>query len=201
MLLFTLCISSYSHLQAESGVNESNLYLAKIRSNHDNAWTGNLNILAGFSEFIPNEWDGVVTQSQTGFSFDIGKKSWLAHLAIDYRIGTGSDTYQGVDHTSDLTELDLGMRMYYEADTMKWASYFGLGLALIEDKLEAPGIGLSEEGSELGYWFNAGLIYRFHNKWNLGVDFRYTDLFVDTVDNPDIIPNHFFYGLTAGYHW
>lgn len=196
-----LLILASLYTQADAAVNQDNLYLAKIRERHSNTWTGNLNITAGNSRFYSDNWGAADELLTPGFNFDIGKKSWLVNMAFNYRTGTANASDTTAAYDASLSAFDAGLRMYFEDPNLNWGAYFGTGLSLISTKIEAPAIGLSETGNEIGYWVNLGIFYRFHQTWNLGVEMRYSNLFVDTVDNANLNPNHYFYGLIAGYHW
>ncbi|NRA36690.1 MAG: outer membrane beta-barrel protein [Planctomycetes bacterium] len=182
-------------------MNDSSLYIAKIRSHHQNVWTGNLNLVAGNSKFTRVAYSPVPDQATAGFNFDIGKKSWLVNFAVDYHMASASATYQGIGYEALTSEYDVGIRLNIDHDNTHWATYLGMGVAFIDHEIKASSIAYAQSGSEIGYWLNAGIHYRLNRTWNIGLDYRYVDTFNDTRDNLALNPTHYFYGLAVGYHW
>ena len=65
---------------------------------------------------------------------------------------------------------------------------------------------IDDSDSSVGFWANAGLLFRATDHFNLGVDVRYSDADVSLapVGDPDLADleaggTH--YGVTLGYHW
>ncbi len=195
-LLICICVP----MAAESLLaNPDSTYLARIRERQDQNWSGNLGIFGGINKLLADEWSGAQFQPNVGVMFDIGKRGWLANIAIDYKFSSEEGTFRGQNVEGELTELDIGARFHIDDPTINWKSYFGAGIAFIEDELSIDGV--SDSGSETGFWLNAGLYYRWQNQWNIGVDLRYSAVIDDIEDNKLLTPDHYAYGLMVGYHW
>ncbi len=193
-----LCCCMY--LEAvETNINPDSAYLATIRSRQETQWTGNLAVILGVNDILGDEWTGAERPINTGLMFDIGKKGWFANIAIDYKTSSESGTFRTSNVEGSMSELDIGFRMHIDDELVHWKAYLGAGIALIENELDIDGAVRS--GSETGYWINTGLYYRYQQRWNIGMDLRYSSVIQGFEDNDNLSPAHFTYGMFAGYHF
>lgn len=189
-------------LQAAEGTsfNPSSSYLARIRANQSFDWTGNVALFAGVSKVLADEWQGAEFQPNLGVMLDFGKKGWLGNIAVDYRSASESGTSTfGLPLDGEINELDIGMRIHIDDPVLNWKAYVGGGVAFIEDELRTGNV--TESGSEVGFWLNAGLYYRLRQQWNIGIDLRHSALIRRLEDNEQLTPDNLTYGLMIGYHW
>lgn len=184
-----------------------------------------VNIFFGQKSLGEDEFDvaGVDGQSQFGvvmnFEFD-----WPVVLAVDIlsssddntrNIVTGIEDYDLAFTTKvDTMELDVGVRKFWD---WKIEPYIGGGIAYIQLDAKQTEFGsflgnpfsdvlLDDNDSTLGFWVDAGFIYRLGGKFNLGLDLRYSDSSADLTpagfdESVKLDSGGTHYGITLGYHW
>ena len=203
MRIFQICLVlliCHTAIQAvETNTNPSNAYLAEIRSRQHHEWTGNAALFLGVSDFLEDEWTGSERMETAGLKIDIGKKGWLVNLALDFKTARGEGN-NGVNNIEgELTEIDLGVRMYIQEEHLHWGAYIGGGIALIDTELLVNNT--SFDASDTGFWINTGIFYRYQETWDFGLDLRYSSVILGFEDSDQINPTHFSYSLSAGYHF
>jgi opacity protein-like surface antigen len=186
---------------------------------------GDVNLLFGarISSEAMLEEAGVDDLSQFGaaFSWDYGGP---VMVAVDLLVAS-TDASRSVDavypnvYWTDIksTELDVGIRKLFGGDR-KLKPYLGGGLAWMRlDVLQVLNGSLGEGGeftdiimndaeNTFGFWANAGLQYTFGEKFNIGLDIRYSDAQVDVnpVDGGlglEFDTGGTQYNMLVGYHW
>ncbi len=156
-------------------------------------------------------------QDEWGVLFTWGH-DWPVALAVDVLFSSQDETLSytyvpqtyGVGYTYNLKvevetrEIDLGVRKYF---LEKVQVYVGGGLAYINGdvKFSIPGTSLSasEDDNGIGFFLNAGVVWRAGKWFNLGADLRWSDAsgdFPDTFDQSvDLGGTH--YGIFVGGRW
>ena len=185
---------------------------------------GDVNVLFGQKSLSDSTLDaaGVDGQFQFGVSLTLDFE-WPVTLAIDLLSSSDSTTQAlpaalplQLDTDVSTRELDLGLRKFWGQNKIR--PFVGGGLALvqldakqIESGMLGPGAPFStllvdDDDSGVGLWINAGLLYRIGDRFNVGLDVRYSNADVD-LSAPTAGPalgldsggTH--YGVVLGYHW
>jgi opacity protein-like surface antigen len=187
--------------------------------------SGDANLLFGQKSLsgVYHEGSGVDGQSQMGVAVSIDFQ-WPVMLAVDL-LTSSKDNMVVVEAQNPLqfwtdvqtTEVDVGVRKFWERDKLR--PYIGGGLAYVElDALQiesgdfgVPGseysdVIVDDSDSAVGFWVNAGLLYRVGRYINIGIDVRFSDADADLMPNNvdstltlDSGGTH--YGILFGYHW
>jgi outer membrane protein W len=111
-------------------------------------------------------------------------------------------------------EFDVGMRKFWD---WKVEPYVGAGIAYIQLDAKQTEFGsflgnafsdvvLDDSDSGLGYWLDAGFIYRLGQSFNLGLDLRYSDSTAELTpvgftESVKLDSGGTHYGIMVGYHW
>ena len=156
---------------------------------------GNFSLFLGSKTLDEQEWEPVHEQAEVGFLFDYKFDGMPIHFAIDYLSSEDTSTLGGISFTGETTELDIGVRKYFEIENPKLHPYVGGGIAFIEATFS--GLGLSDTDSATGTWFNAGIRYDVTESFHIGAEFRSSSADVTLFGvNADAGGGHF--GFIAG---
>lgn len=184
---------------------------------------GDVNFLFGQKAFDDDTLDAAHVDGGTQFGLALTLDfDWPVDLAFDLLAFSDDATttvFAGmpIDFATyvETLEFDVGIRKLW-GDRLQ--PYVGGGIAFV--KLDATqwtrgslGSGSSfvtlvvdDSDSALGFWANAGLLYRLTAQFNLGIDLRYSDADVKLIPEADPEPaelaaggTHF--GLSLGFHW
>jgi opacity protein-like surface antigen len=166
---------------------------------------------------------GADSQTEMGVAVSMDF-DWPVMLAVDLLASSGDKTIVVSDQPRlefwtdvETTELDVGVRKYWGKKKLK--PYIGGGLAYVQlesIQIESGDLGfpgsdyfdtiIDDSDSSIGFWLNAGFLYRVGQYLNIGVDIRHSDadadllpFDADTTLNLDSGGTH--YGVLFGYHW
>jgi opacity protein-like surface antigen len=186
--------------------------------------SGDANLIFGRKSLSGTEVEGsgVDGQSQLGVTVTLDF-DWPVMLAVD--LLSSSKDHNSVLTVQDrlelwtdveTTELDVGVRKFW-GDKLK--PYIGGGLAYVKlDALQIESGDFGVPGSEyqdtiiddsdsaIGFWLNAGLLYRLGKNLNIGIDVRHSDADADlrsfnTDGTLKLDSGGTHYGVLFGYHW
>lgn len=179
----------------------------------------NVNVFLGQKNLDEGDWDvfdtdilDVGEQDEFGILTDWGVGDWPVALAVDLLISSKdkNDSNFDIDIDGSTWEIDLGVRKYWGTDGM-FRPYVGGGLGLISAKVEAQSGGetFDDDDSAIGWFVNGGLSWRLAERFNLGVDVRYSDSSVEvsridfdqTETIREIEAGGLHYGLLFGFGW
>mgnify|MGYP001821644057 CR=1 FL=1 len=189
------------------------------------ALANDVNLLYGQKSLGEDEFDvaGVDGQTQWGLMVNL-EFDWPVALAVDILSSSDENTesivtgIQGYDlaFTTEVEtmELDVGVRKFWD---WKVEPYIGGGIAYIQLDAKQTEFGsflgnpfsdvlLDDDDSALGFWIDAGLIYRLGRKFNVGLDIRYSDSSADLTpvgfaESIKLDSGGTHYGIMLGYHW
>ena len=201
-------------------------------------WKGEVNLFLGEKKLSDDNLDeleddadfSLSDQFEWGIASSFGDVDWPVMIAVDLLMADSDDsyTYEGFyDYTYSVeietTELAVGVRKFWAVND-KFEPYVGGGLAYVKAEaclefstnsspfnkqfVEA----LSVDESDIGFWINGGGMWRFNDKFHLGLDLRYSDA---TVEFEDVVLDDFkqptsegefeaggfHYGILFGYRW
>ena len=162
----------------------------------------NLNLFLGVKQL--NQKDLISSseeQGELGFMIDYSRPGWPVTIAVDFLVASENTNYLGGDreYQSSSRELDLGLRKYIDMGGSLYP-YIGGGIARTTIEYSTRYIFThSTDGSGVGYWLGAGVVWRLENL-NIGLDFRRSEVDVEFGDAPpsDAGGNHV--GLIIGIH-
>jgi len=186
------------------------------------AWAGgSANLLLGQKWLADDRLDaaGVDTQFVYGVAVTLDF-DWPVDLAFDLTQSSADDTLDlgsgfALDTDVDTLEFDAGVRKLW-GDRLQ--PFVGGGVSWIrlsaEQVEQVPaGAGgttsvpvVDDSGSGVGFWLNAGLLYRVGSHFNVGLDLRYSDADADlqpvgSDDSVNLDSGGTQVGLLLGYHW
>jgi len=189
------------------------------------ALANDVNLLYGQKSLDEDEFDvaGVDGQTQWGVMVNL-EFDWPVALAVDILSSSDENTVNVVTGIQDYdlafttevetTELDVGVRKFWD---WKVEPYIGGGIAWIQLDAKQTEQGsfmgnpfsdvlLDDDDSAIGFWVDAGFIYRLGRKFNLGLDVRYSDSSADLTpvgftESVKLDSGGIHYGVTLGYHW
>jgi len=184
------------------------------------------NLLYGRKSLSEGVFDtaGVDAQSQIGVAVTLDFQ-WPVALAVDLlsssddqtdRFDTGPDSWLAYSTSVDSLELNVGARKLWERKVLK--PYVGGGLAWIQLDVRQTESGVLDPGgsysdvlrddsdSGLGFWLDAGLVYRLGRRFNVGLDVRYSNASaklspVGDLEGLTVDAGGMHYGILLGYHW
>jgi opacity protein-like surface antigen len=180
----------------------------------------------------------VGSASEYGIGASFGNVDWPVMIAVDLLMAKDDDSVRADGYYYGFatekvevktTELNLGVRKFWAAKE-KIHPYVGGGLAYIKADVKDVaklfsdnGVGLKQtqideavlvddNDSGIGYWVNAGVMFRLTGKLSLGLDVRYSDAdadleepqFIDkqsTTDTFKVDTGGTHYGILFGYRW
>jgi len=182
---------------------------------------GDANLLLGQKWLTDDKLEAanVDTQFEYGVAVTLDF-DWPVDLAFDLTRSSADDTLDlgagyALDTDVDTLEFDAGVRKLWRE---RLQPFVGGGLSWIrlaaEQVEQVPaGAGgttpvsvVDDSGSSIGFWLNAGLLYRVGTHFNVGLDLRYSDASVDLQpvgadDSVNLDTGGTQVGLLLGYHW
>ena len=189
------------------------------------ALAGDANLLYGQKSLGEDRFDvaGVDGQTQWGAMVNL-EFDWPVMLAVDILSSSDENTQQIVTGIQDYDlafttevetlELNVGARKLWD-----WIvePYVGAGIAYIQLDVKQTEFGsfmgnpfsdvvLDDDDGTLGFWLDAGFLYRLGGKLNVGLDIRYSDASADLTpvgftESVKLDSGGMHYGIFLGYHW
>jgi opacity protein-like surface antigen len=163
--------------------------------------TGNVNFNFVSKALVENDWAPVDAQTGVGLDADLKKKGWPFSVAFGYQTTDASDTdpFSGIDLKGKTTELSLGAKWIGDK-TPVFRPFVGGGLCQVKGEFEAPGFGVSDSDTAIGYWLSGGLYWTLANHFNLGINARYSKANI-SLFGVDVDAGGVSMGLLLGYHY
>jgi len=175
------------------------------------SWTGNLNLFAGAKFLDKDDWEPVDKQAQGGVLIDFRHRVLPFNVAIDILYSRDEDDvdvevlnvgWVTTRVEGETMEVDLGLRKIWEQPRLL-RPFLGGGLAIIRAEVEASARGesTSDTDTALGVWLDTGAYVTLAERWNLGIDGRWSWAKSDMlgVDDGDVGGWHL--GVLVGVHW
>jgi len=151
-------------------------------------------------------------QFDVGVEMSFGGNDWPVMIAVDL-LGSWKDdsfTYEyyyggyyylnDYDVSSSTQELDVGIRKTWEFATNPTRPYIGGGVAGIRGSVNFDvstpfdSFSVDDDGFGFGYWIGGGVYWKLGQKFNLGLNLRYSTAKVDfdkfDVTNIDVGGTH-----------
>lgn len=174
-------------------------------------WSGNVNLFFGMKFLDEKDWKPVDKQMQAGILFDVRHRALPFNIAFDLLYSRDEADFDvavlGIDSMEvevegETLEMDLGVRKIWEGPR-EVRPFLGGGLAVIRAEIEAKGGGgsVSDRDTALGIWLDVGAYVTLGERWNLGVDGRWSWAKADLmgVENADVGGWHL--GALLGAHF
>ncbi len=168
---------------------------------NSSAWTGNVNIFAGYKNLDEDDWDPLDKQTELGIGVDFKQDGWPVSATVGYLRSSDDDSEMGIDIEGKTSELYLGVRKIWDTSP-QLRPFVGGGLALVSAEMEAAALGIkvSDDDSGIGFWLSGGAYLTVSGSFNIGAELRYSKASV-TLFNTDVEAGGVHYGLLLGYHW
>ncbi|MFA7332287.1 MAG: outer membrane beta-barrel protein [Candidatus Delongbacteria bacterium] len=152
----------------------------------------NLGFQLGQKGLSTDDWEmgslDISSQLLYGLHFD-KDMGWPVNLAADLLMSSGSDG----DLKGSTMEIGVGVRKFFEMEKIK--PYVGAGLAFISGKVEINSF--DDNAGALGFFANGGAQYPINEKFNVGLDLRYSSATAD-FSGTDVAVGGFTFSLVLG---
>ena len=162
---------------------------------------------------LDSDWNPVDDQTEYGINFNFGIGDWPVALAVDILTSEDSGSYYYYGYDADVDgetlELDVGVRKSF--GERKVQPYLGGGIAYIDGelKIDVPALGpvatLSLSDAAVGLWADVGVMFQLGERFNLGIDVRYSSADVDFgvpgFGSIEVDAGGTHYGVVAGFRW
>lgn len=173
-------------------------------------WTGNVNLFLGAKILDKADWEPLDKQVEGGVLLDVKHRRLPISFALDFLYATDDDDidviglglgHYGMKVEGRIMELDVGVRKIWEL-RQELRPYLGGGVAVINGRLKAEALNqsVSDDDTDWGLWLNAGMYVTFADRFNLGIDGRWSGADVKLYD-VDTKVGGWHIGLLAGVHW
>lgn len=171
--------------------------------------TGNVNFFIG-QKYLNGDWEDdsigadFSTQREFGVLMSFGQTTWPIDMAIDFLTSSADDNISGVKLEGETMELDFGVRKHW--GKAKTRPFIGGGLGWVKGELtgSASGISVSADDSSYGAWIDGGVFWRFGERFNLGLEGRYSMAKIEPKlggTTFDMEAGGFHLGLLIGIGW
>ncbi len=161
------------------------LFLSPFVLTHTAQAEGNINFMFGQKNLDSDDWEPVEDQMEFGLMFDYKPQTWPISIAVDVLYSEDDSSVSIFDVEGETLELNLGVRKYFPV-TEQFKPYIGGGIAYIKGEVSASAFGLTASGddSDFGFWVSGGAVVTFAQRFNIGVDFRYSqaEITIEGVD-------------------
>lgn len=156
-------------------------------------WAGDRNLAfqIGQKGLDNDDWGTIDSQLAFGLHYDMAM-GWPVNLSGDVLMSSGSDG----DLSGGTTELTVGVRKYFNADA-KPAFYAGAGLSFVLANSKIDGTTWDESANGIGFTANGGALYPINEKFNIGLDLRFTSANAD-FNGTDVASGGLTYSLVVG---
>jgi len=166
-------------------------------------WTGHINFFLGQTYLSSGDWAPVERQDAYGLEIDFRKRWWPFNIAVDL-IGSEQQedslvpgTGRVVQNYADISELDLGIRKYWD-DGPLFHPFAGGGVSLVTAEMQSLGVEDDDDG--VGFWLNGGISLALTEHFNMGIEVRYSMAEV-TLLGEDRTAGGFSWGGLFGFRW
>lgn len=167
---------------------------------------GHVNFFLGQKSLDSDDWAPIDDQFEFGAVMSFGQDAWPVHIAVDVLASVGQEDLGGGTFTGSTFEVDAGVRKIWKKG--KTLPYVGAGVSVVgaAAKLETPFGDTDGDGSGFGFWAGGGVFWRLGERFNIGLDVRYSDAKVDLdfgsgVVARDVNAGGLQYGLLLGFGW
>ena len=151
------------------------LFLTTSMTNADEL-SGHIGGFLGLKTMNSSDWPDIDKHFAMGVIFDIKKDSWPISVALDM-MDTGSEYEHGsAKDLSHTTEYHFGVRKIFMNQDPKIQPYIGAGVSFMYAELEyeVNNMTMTQDDSDVGSWFGAGMYYEYNPRFVLGLDVRYS---------------------------
>jgi len=166
-------------------------------------WTGHVNFFLGQTYLRSSDWAPVERQDAYGLEIDFRKREWPFNIAIDV-IGSDQEedslvsrTGRVVQNSAEISELDLGVRKYWDQNPL-FHPFVGGGLSLVTAEMQS--LGVEDDDDSVGFWLDSGISLALTEHFNMGVEVRYSMAEV-TLLGENRMAGGFSVGALIGYRW
>ena len=146
-----------------------------------------------FDTLSPQSVDG---GASLGATVDFGRAAWPVHVSISAATCVANEVSLGMETKTDANEFSVGAQWYPRKGKPGAQPFLGGGLSLLSVQVELQTVASGQPGGITvvddrdtvgGAYLHTGVFGVFDNRWQLGVDLRYTagaeaDLLSQRVD-------------------
>ena len=162
------------------------------QSEKPKGWTINANAFLGAKFLEKDNWEPVDQPFEGGVLLDFRPRKWWINFAVDFLYAWDQEDVGIMDLgigkysvavESQFIELNLGVRKIWES--FKYIRPFiGGGLAIINGRIESRTMGGSAADQDTGFgiWVDTGLYVLLSNRFNIGMEGRWSKAEVDLFD-------------------
>lgn len=190
---------------------------------------GDINFMLGFKQIddfadLQESFSGeddLGSQPDLGVEMTFRGADWPIGVAVDI-LGSARQEevseyaypyFIDLEVDASTAEVDVGVRKIWELPGKAVRPYVGGGLALARGEVELTGdafiplIGLitvseSDDGTGVGYWLGGGVYWRLGERFNIGLNARYSSAEVELEDaDEDVDVGGIHAGLLLGWGW
>jgi len=168
---------------------------------------GHVDFFLGQKDLNSDYWKPIGSQPEFGAVMSFGQDDWPVHIAVDVLLSVGQesryDTFLGNTNTTGWTfEVDVGVRKIWKKGKVR--PYLGGGLSSILTGLKSNSGGYvnsDERDQGSGVWAGTGVLFRLGQKFELGLDVRYSSSWVEFGDvyGGGLDGGGFQYGILLGF--
>lgn len=139
-------------------------------------WSGHIGVLVGLKTMNRSDWPDLDRHFSMGFIFDIKKDSWPISITLDMMDTGDKHNHAGMEDLGHTTEYHFGVRKIFMNQHPKVHPYIGGGVSFMyaEQEYEVNNNKMKQDDRDVGSWFGAGMYYRIHPRFVLGLDVRYS---------------------------
>lgn len=191
---------------------------------------GDAHLLLGQKALDEDDWEPVDSHTQYGVGANFGKVDWPVLIHVDIRMSSDDATEDysyygytyGYEFDVDTTEFNVGVMKRFR-DGEKAQPYVGGGASWIKGEAtirvfsdyfpakQSFEYRASADDSAIGFWAGGGVMFMLGEKFNLGLDLRYStaDIEIDVEEfllskqagTIDLDAGGMAYGVTFGFRF
>ena len=164
--------------------------------------SGHIGGYIGLKNMDSSDWPDLDKHFSMGVIFDIKKNSWPISIVLEIMDTGGKHKHTGMEDLGHTTEYHLGIRKIFMNQNSKIQPYIGGGVSFMyaELEFEENNMTMTEDDSDVGSWFGAGMYYEINPSFVLGLDVRYSYGEV-TLFNKERNAGGIHVGVTGGYQF
>ena len=191
---------------------------------HGAKWQGNLSPFIGFDVLDNHVWGGTFTNGEIGLISDFREASWPFSIGADVlfsrgnqfffskvggyksKPGFGNEAVKEEGYYGRLevrmAEMDIGPRKIWE-NFRVFRPFVDGGLAIVhaEGEISYDLGDIVHEGTGTGIWVGGGNYFKFGNRLNIGIDYRFSYVKLEMSPGNQVNVGGHHVRFMMGRHW